>query len=121
DLDTGNVLFETEIKAGRVNSSKKYFVHFRLEAWQQDEILLAHDYSAAGREVLIRFPVDTLGDVIGWFPYAVRFKERHGCRLTCAMSARLIPLLRDAYPDIAFVTEQEVEPARYYATYTIAV
>jgi len=121
DLDTGNVLFETELAAGRVNSTKRYFVRFRLEAWQGGESVFAHEYSAAGREVLIRFPVDTLGDVIGWFSYAVKFKERHGCRLTCAMGERLIALFRDAYPDIAFVTPDAIEPDRYYATYTIAV
>ena len=121
DLDTGNILFETELKAGRVNSTKRYFVRFRLEVWQQGKPIFIHDYAAAGREVLIRFPVDTLGDSIGWFPYAVKFKERHSCRLTCMMSEKLIELLRDAYPDIRFVTEREVESERYYATYTVAV
>ena len=62
DLDTGNILFETEIKAGRVNSTKRYYVRFRLEVWQQGESVFAHDYSAADREVLIQFPVGTLGD-----------------------------------------------------------
>ena len=76
DLDTGNILFETELKAGRVNSTKRYFVRFRVEVWQQGESVFAHDYSAADREVLIQFPVGTLGDTIGWFPYAVKFKER---------------------------------------------
>src|SRR5262245_43637242 len=37
DLDTGNILFQTELNGGRVNSSKRYFVRFRLEVWQQDE------------------------------------------------------------------------------------
>jgi autotransporter strand-loop-strand O-heptosyltransferase len=121
DLDTGNVLFETEFKAGRVNSTKRYFVRFRIEIWQKGESVFCHDYSAADRDVLIRFPVDTLGDPLGWFPYAVKFKERHGCRLTCAIGGKLIPLLRDAYPDITFVTPDDVEPERFYATYTIAV
>jgi autotransporter strand-loop-strand O-heptosyltransferase len=121
DLDTGNVLFETEIAGGRVNSTKRYYVRFRLEIWQAGESVLAHDYCAAGREVLIRLPVDTLGDVLGWFPYAVKFKERHGCRLTCAISRKLIPLFRDVYPDITFTTEDEIAPQRFYATYTIAV
>ena len=95
DIETGNILFETEIKAGRINSTKRYFVSFRLEAWQQGERVLLHDYCAAGREVLIRLPVDTLGDVLGWFPYAVKFKERHGCKLTCAISRKLHPLFRE--------------------------
>src|SRR5215831_7666747 len=121
DLDTGNVLYETEIKAGRVNSSKRYFVRFRLEVWQQGDQLLAHDYSAQGRDVLVRLPVETLGDPLGWFPYAAKFKERHGCRLSCVIPAKLMPLLRPAYPDVEFLTEQEVKPERYYASYTIAV
>jgi autotransporter strand-loop-strand O-heptosyltransferase len=121
DLDTGNVLYETEIKAGRVNSSKRYYVRFRLEIWQKGDPVLSHDFAAADRDVLIRFPVDSLGDPIGWFPYAVKFQKLHGCRLTCSMNGKMIGLLRDSYPDIRFVTEAEVEPDRYYATYTIAV
>jgi autotransporter strand-loop-strand O-heptosyltransferase len=121
DLDSGNILFETELKAGRVNSSKRYFVRFRIEAWQQGKTVFSHDFSAQDRDVLIRFPVDTLGDPLAWFPYAVKFKERHGCRLTCAIGEKLIPLLRDAYPDITFITEADIDPERYYATYTVAV
>jgi autotransporter strand-loop-strand O-heptosyltransferase len=121
DLDTGNALFESEVKAGRVNSTKRYYVRFRLEIWQQDKSVFVHEYLAADREVLIQFPVGTLGDTIGWFPYAVKFKERHGCRLTCCMAEKLIPLFRDAYPDIAFVTQDDVKPERYYATYSLGL
>ena len=104
-----------------MNSSARYFVRFRLEVSRDEEPLLVHEYSAANRDILIRFPVDTIGDVLGWFPYAVKFKELHGCRLTCAMEARLITLFRDAYPDIAFITHDQVKPERFYATYTLAV
>ena len=121
DIDTGNVLFETEIKAGRVASTKQYYVRFRIEVWQKGEIVLSHDYSAANREVLIEFPVETLGDTTGWFPYAVKFQRRHGCRLTCAMNAKLIPLFRDAYPEITFLTPDQVDHSRYYATYIVVV
>jgi autotransporter strand-loop-strand O-heptosyltransferase len=121
DLDTGNILFETELKAGRVNSTKRYYVRFRVEVWQQGESVFAHEYSATDREVLVQFPVGTVGDTIGWFPYAVKFKEKHGCRLTCGMAERLIPLFRDAYPDITFVTLEEIDPARYYATYSMGL
>ena len=37
DLDTGNVLFETQNTGAFVNSSKRYFVRFRIEVWEQDE------------------------------------------------------------------------------------
>jgi autotransporter strand-loop-strand O-heptosyltransferase len=127
DLDTGNILYETEIAAGRVSSTKQYFIRFRVELWQAGESLLAHEYSAEGQEVLIQFPVGTLGDTMGWFPYAVKFLEKHRCKLTCAMAEKLIPLFKDAYPDIRFVTEKEVEdereaePERYYASYRMGL
>jgi len=121
DMETGNILFETELKAGRVNSTKRYFMRGRVEVWQQGESVLAHDYSAADRDVLVQFPVGTLGDPLGWFPYAVKFKEAHGCKLTCAMGDKIISLLRGAYPDITFLTHDEVKPEDYYATYSIGL
>jgi autotransporter strand-loop-strand O-heptosyltransferase len=121
DLYTGNVLFEKEMKSGGMVSGKRYFIPFRLEVLQRDRMVMRHDYSAAGREVMIQFPVGTLGDPLGWFPYAVKFKDRHGCRLTCAMGENLISLLRDTHPDITFVTHEEVKPERYYATYNIGL
>jgi autotransporter strand-loop-strand O-heptosyltransferase len=121
DLDTGNTLYETTTGGSNVSSSKRYFIRFGIEVWQGDERVLSHDYDATGRKVLIQFPIGTLGDLIAWFPYAVKFQQKHGCRLTCAMSALIIPLFQDAYPNITFVTHEEVEPERYYASYRIGL
>ena len=121
DLDTGNVLFEVDLRSGHVNSTKRYFVRFRLEVWSRGERVLCHDYGAADQDVLIQFPIGTIGDIIGWISYAVKFKELHDCRLTLAMGAALIPLFRGAYPDIAFVTHEGVRSERYYATYSVAL
>ena len=106
DLDTGNILFESENKGAFVNSAKRWFVRFGVEVWERGESVFRHDYDAAGKEVLVQFPVGTLGDTLGWFPYAVKFQQRHRCRLTCAMSALIIPLFRDAYPDIVFLPHE---------------
>ena len=97
DLDTGNTLFETsaDFAAGRVNSAKRYYVRFGVEIWLGDEQVLRHEYDARDREVAVLFPVGTLGDTMGWFPYAVKFREWHGCQLTCAMAERLIPLFAE--------------------------
>ena len=126
DVNTGNILFQSENKGAFVSSSKRFYVRFKLEVWDigADSTVtpvLTHDFDARGQEVLIQFPVGTLGDILAWFPYAARFGTGHGCRLTCAMSALLIPLLRDAYPSIRFVTHEELlEQAlteQFYATY----
>jgi autotransporter strand-loop-strand O-heptosyltransferase len=121
DLDTGNVIFETNIGGGQINSTKQYYVPIRIEIWSNGEPLFTHDYSAAGREVLIQFPVGTLGDTVGWFPYAVKFQRAHGCALTCSMAQGLIPLFENAYPEITFVTPSDAEPERAYATYNIGL
>lgn len=132
DLDTGNILFESENKGAFVNSAKRWFVRFGIEVWSLDEsmaeprLLLAHDYDARDCNILIQFPVGTLGDTLAWFPYAVRFAERHpGCRVTCALSGLIIPLLQDAYPDLRLVTHEELIEQRLaetaYATYSLGL
>ena len=121
DLDTGNILFETQFNAGRVNSSKRYYVRFGIELLQEDKVVFTHDYSAANREVAIQFPIGTLGDTLGWLPYAIKFQEKHKCRLTCAMAEWLIPLFKDAYPNINFITHEQVTPDKYYATYNLGL
>ena len=130
DLDTGNVLFASENTGAFVTSSKRYFVRFGIEVWDLDDAgamtpVWAHDYDASGREILIQFPVGTLGDILAWFSYAARFAEVHGCRLTCAMSELIIPLLSQAHPSIRFVTHDEVAALRIaesaYATYCLGL
>ena len=122
DLDTGNVLFETTTKGGTlISSAKRYYVRFGIEVWRDEQSIFRHEYSARDRDVLIQFPVGTLGDLIGWFPYAVKFQQQHECRLTCAMSELLIPLFRDSYPEIRFVTHEEVDATKFYATYSIGL
>jgi autotransporter strand-loop-strand O-heptosyltransferase len=130
DLDTGNVLFQSENQGALVNSAKRFFVRFGIEVWALDgegaaRPVFSHMYDSGGRFVLIQFPLGTLGDILAWFPHAARFAERHQCRLACAMSPLIIPLLRDAYPDIEFVTHEAVAErglaARAYATYCLGL
>ncbi len=126
DLDTGNILFRSENQGAFVNSAKRWFVRFGIEVEAVDAAgavqgVLSHDYDARGRAVLIQFPVGTLGDPIAWFRYAVRFAERHGCHLTCALSPLLIPLFRDAYPQVSLVPHEAVDPERFYATYSLGL
>ena len=130
DLDTGNVLFENENRGAVVASAKRYYVRFGIDVWDLDgagnaTAVLSHACDPRGREVLIQFPIGTLGDTLGWFPYAARFAEVHGARVTCALAGAIVPLLRDAYPHIRFVTHEEAVaqdlPAAAYATYSLGL
>jgi autotransporter strand-loop-strand O-heptosyltransferase len=130
DLDTGNILFRSENKGAFISSAKRYFVRFGIEVSELDDAgtatpVLAHEFDARDRDVLIQFPVGTLGDILAWFSYAARFAEVHGCRLTCAMSGLIIPLLRDAYKTLRFVTHEEAAEQKLaetaYATYRLGL
>ncbi len=121
DRDTGNVLFRTDLVSGAVNSTKRYYIRFRIEVTQDDQPVLTHDYDAAGRDVLVLLPIGTLGDTLGWLPYAIKFQRRHGCRLTIGIAERLIALFRDAYPDVTFVAHEGIAVESYYATYYVGL
>jgi autotransporter strand-loop-strand O-heptosyltransferase len=130
DLDTGNILFRSENKGAFVSSTKRYYVRIGIEVWDVDEkgkadSVFLHEYDARGREVLILFPVGTIGDTMGWFSYAARFAKVHGARVTCAMSSAIIPILHDAYADIRFVTHEDMAEQKLaeaaYATYSLGL
>ena len=133
DLDTGNILFESENKGAFVNSAKRWYVRFRVEIWEiaeepgtEPRPVMTHDYDPLHQDVLIQFPVGTLGDILAWFPYAARFADKFAqCRVTCAMSGLIIPLLRDAYPHLRLVTHEEAVEYKLadtmYATYSLGV
>ena len=126
DIDTGNILFESNNEGASVQSSKHFYVRFSIEVQEIDPAgretsVFSHRYDARDQDVLIQFPGGTLGDNLAWFPYAARFAAVHGCKLACMMPDTISPLLRDAYPDIRFVTRDEVKAENLtetaYATY----
>lgn len=129
DLDTGNTLFETKGQGALARSAKSYFVRARIEVWEVPEqgaelLVLSHDYDAADRDVLIAIPAGTLGDTLAWLPYAIRFWQASGCRLTIALGAPLIPLLQGTYPHIRFLTHAQVTAEladSFYATYWLGL
>ncbi len=122
DANTGNILFEVARGGVTMQSTKRFFVRFGIEVRDAaGTMLFQHVYDASDREVLVTLPVGTLGDTIGWLSYAVRFQKVHGCRLTVAMAEGIIPLFREAYPHVSFVTHEQVEAGRFYATYNIGL
>jgi autotransporter strand-loop-strand O-heptosyltransferase len=125
DLDSGNVLFETKTEGALVTSSKRFFVRFGIEVWAGEEQIFTHAYDAREKEVLILFPIGTLGDSLAWFAYAERFAEQHKARVTCVLSPVLKALLAPAYPGLRLVDHEEMVAERLaeraYATYCLGL
>ncbi|EFC6776100.1 autotransporter strand-loop-strand O-heptosyltransferase, partial [Escherichia coli] len=123
DDDSGNILFQCDSGKGWVTSTKKYFVRFRIQVYQQGSThpLLDETLNLTDKPVLISFPTGTLGDLLGWFPYAERFQKQHQCRLECAMAQNIIDLLASQYPQIHFSTPDKLQTVSPYATYRVGL
>ena len=57
DLDTGNILFQSDVKGAIVSSAKRFYVRFGVEVWALDDagaatLVLSHEYDARDREVM---------------------------------------------------------------------
>jgi len=110
DLDTCLTVYDMKASGVIVTSSKVYFVRFRIEVYQGEELIFSHDYDAAGKNVLLKFAGVALGDVLAWFPYAEEFRQKHGCKLFVAIDEKYHEILREGYPEITLL-KQEEQPA----------
>lgn len=120
DRDQSLTLYDAKANDVMVTSTKKYYVNFRLEIYQGEQLLLEHDFSPARKKILIKFPVGILGDVLAWFPYAQAFKHAHDCEVYCALAPDLAELFKPAYPDLQFIGPEE-RPVDLYATYYMGI
>lgn len=121
DRETRNILFNHTYQGGYLRSSRRSFVLFGLEVFKNGRPVFAHDYNAAGRDVLIDMSLGALGDHLAWMGQVERFRQKHGCRLTCIMRGPLIDLLAAAYPEIRMVSKEQCEKEGFYAAYKVAV
>ncbi len=123
DIDADVVLFDERVDDGVVASTKKYFVRFRIEVLRDGELVFEHDYDARDRQVYMRLPVGTLGDIVAWFPYVDEFRRAHGCRVAVSMGAALWSLFEDAYPELDYVApaDEAAAIARSYASYYLGI
>lgn len=124
DDESGNILFSCDTDEGWVISTKKYYIPFRVRVWDRSNLkepLLDHVMDLRGRHVVIKFPVGTLGDIIGWFSYAEKFRQKHGCRLECSMAQNLIDLFAGQYPEIEFSVPPATKGPEPYASYRMGL
>ncbi|WP_105604834.1 autotransporter strand-loop-strand O-heptosyltransferase [Cronobacter sakazakii] len=128
DNETGNILFASDIAEGWVISTKKYYVPFRLQVWKkgQSEPLLDHALDMRDKPVLISFPTGTLGDLVGWVPYAERFRQTYGCQVECTMAQPIIDLFAPVYPQLQFYAPENWASQRThreppYATWRVGL
>lgn len=134
-----------------VTSVKKFYIRFRLEIYSQQDIdcfeekrrsqgpyrpigedgkpspleepvpFFTHDYDARGKSIMIQLPVGTIGDAMGWFPYVEKFRRLHECQVLAVMEPHLADLVRNQYPEIVFITREQVKEYSPYACYYLGL
>ena len=120
DKDTSTILYDAPISGAIATSTKKYYVNFRVELYQDGYLIYDHDLDLKGKNVHIKYPVGTLGDIMAWFPYAREFQKKHGCQVYCSMSEEIAGLLKPAYPELKFI-KPDTQPDDCYATYYMGI
>ena len=125
DRESGALLYSMEVPSGViVESRKKFFVNFALEIYRTDDLekpIFSHDLDMREKDVLIQLPVGALGDTIAWFSYIERFRTMHGCRIFCTMAKEIAEIFKFQYPEITFISIDDAEKMKPYATYRIGL
>ena len=108
DAESGNVLFGCDADGGWVVSTKKYYVPFNIKVWRQGEQkpLVDHTMNLEGKEVQVKFPIGTLGDIVGWMPYVEKFRQKHKCAVELIMAKELAEIFSPQYPQIFFTSPE---------------
>ena len=101
DKSIGETVFETSIKNNCwASPSKKYFIDWRIEVYDNGNLIDSHDFDPSGKKVYIHLDSKALGDNIAWFPYVEKFQEKHNCKVIC--STFWNSLFEGSYPDLEF-------------------
>ena len=145
DIDTGVILYSQDAGPNvYVTSVKKFYVRFQLQIFHKAELdafaaevkknpylagnkekepkpFFEHNYDAEGKTVMIQMPVPTVGDTMGWFPYVDKFRKKHNCHVLAVLQPQFIELFRKQYPELTFITKEEVAECRPYACYRLGL
>jgi autotransporter strand-loop-strand O-heptosyltransferase len=82
-------------------SSKKYFVNWLINVYENDKLIYTHKYNATGKRVYITMESKAMGDTIAWFPFIDEFRKQHNCKLI--VSTFHNDWFQEQYPEIEFV------------------
>lgn len=124
DAGTETCLYDGKQGEGDyICSRKKYFMQGVIELFDGEELVWTHHFDAKGKKVAVILPVGTLGDPLGWIPYAERFAQQHECEMTIVASEVICQLMGPAYPDMKFIQESKFNEVReeFYASYYIGL
>ena len=98
---------------------KKYLIKYDIEIKNvsTNEIVFKHKFDLENKDVLIAFPVHTLGDSIAWFSYIEKFQKKYKCNVYVLMNKEVEKIFYKQYPNLNFISEEDLKNYSFYATY----
>lgn len=125
DADTGYVVYQSDIGNNMWSvTSIRYFKNWKIEVYEKldngSELLIEdHALNLKDKKVKIVFDSNSMGDALAYIGPAQKFKEIHGCNLTCVVyDEQMNKLLSKNYKDIHFSKVNDSDD-NYYATYQL--
>jgi autotransporter strand-loop-strand O-heptosyltransferase len=98
---TNEVVHNTTISNNMwTKTNAKYFINWKIEVRDGDDLIFTHDYDAKGRRVYIHLDSGAIGDTLAWFPYLEEFRKKHDCKLICSTFHN--EWFESQYPEIEF-------------------
>lgn len=124
DDDTGLVMYDGDSVPGTVVTAiKKYYIrfHFIITRKGTNEVVFEHTLDLKDKNVVVQFPVNTIGDSVGWFSYMERFQQKFGCKVHLVISDFLRSLVEKQYPQFTYISKEEASKIVPYATYYVGL
>ena len=113
------IIFESKIRNNHwTKCSIEYFIDWRINIFQNGELIKTYNYNANGKRVFIALDSKALGDTLAWFPYFDEFRKKHNCELV--VSTFHNNMFRHQYPHIEFVEPGSVVQ-NLYAMYCVGL
>ena len=124
DADSNLVMYDSDVNNGTIiTSTKKYYLRYHFDIIRQDnkQIVFEHTMDLKDKDVLVQFPVNTIGDSIGWFSYVERFQKKFGCKVKLVISDFLKELVEKQYPQFDYIKKEDTAKVNSYANYYIGL
>ena len=125
NAETGETLYDFDISqpGSLISSVKKYYLPFAFTITRQGtgQTVFEHTMCLKDQKVIVQFPVNTIGDSIGWFSYMERFQKKHQCKLMLVVSDFLKDLVKKQYPQFDYIKPDDVPNAKSYACYYLGL
>lgn len=124
DDEKGILLFRQPMKPGDyLYHTACYYIRYIVQILDEtgETPLFKHTFNLANRPVVVGFPQKTLGDTIAWFAPCEEFRVATGCMLYCAMHPFHRELFEKSYPNIKFISFNDMENMKPYAHYNMGV